>query len=129
MKTIELEDGTTVTEFDVQLMSVEEISELTCKIQSEIGRCSTAKRHLGLTAKSKKDKKTNQKYVRLADRLTLLSEAQSWIGLIKRKKKDVTQKEFEWYRKFFNIAKESMKEKVIEKLVSETNSKMNYNIF
>lgn len=130
MKTrvIELEDGKTVTEIDVQFMELSEIQELIDTLQSEIFKLAKEKKQISTLPKCQKTQKTLKRLTKVSTRLMELQEAQCWIGRIKKVKRDNQSKERNWYKTFYTLIQDTIRKKDFDKVVEQTNIKMQYSI-
>lgn len=127
MRSINL-NGRTVTEVDVGFMKLDEVNQILEEIQSEIFKTAKEKRSLTTLPQCKKDTKSLRKVNALSKRLMDLQEAQCWIGRFRKKKRDTMQKEKTWYRAFYSLTKDTIRKGVLEKLIEQTNKKVEYSI-
>lgn len=128
MKILEMPDGTVVSEIDVSFMDLKEISNLLAQIQSEVFRVAKERRRIATMPKNKKDFRTLKNYNKYAIQLMNLQEAQCWIGKIRKAKRDVMQKQRDWYKKFYELSKDSIKKKDFEKIVEQTSTSVSYKL-
>jgi hypothetical protein len=127
MRSVDL-NKRTLTEVDIGFMELDEINQVLEEVQSEIFKAAKEKKTLTTLPRCKKDIKSMRKVNKLSKRLMDLQEAQCWIGRIRKQKRDTMQKEKRWYRAFYSLTKDTVRKSVLEKLIQQTNEKMDYAI-
>lgn len=127
MRTITL-NNKLYTEVDVSLMELNQIQLLIEELQSEIFKKSSEKRKLCTLPACKKDVKTLKKVAKLTDELSELQIAQTWVGRIKKQKRDTMSKEKQWFRAAFISLSFLVRKGLLEKVIKETNEKLGYTI-
>lgn len=127
MRSVDLNERT-LTEVDIGFMELDEINQVLEEVQSEIFKAAKEKKTLTTLPRCRKDSKTLKKVNKLSKRLMDLQEAQCWIGRVRKQKRDTMQREKKWYRTFYSLTKDTVRKGVLEKLVQQTNEKMDYAI-
>ncbi len=117
-----------LTEVDIGFMEINEINQVLEEIQSEIFKAAKEKKNLTTLPRCNKDTKSLKKVNTLSKKLIDLQEAQYWIGGFRKQKRDTLQKEKQWYRAFYSLTKASVRKGVLEKLIEQTNKKVEYAI-
>lgn len=128
LKVAELDDGTTVSEVDVQFMELSEIQQLMDRLQSELLLLAKEKKVLSTLPSCKKSQKTLKRLTKISTRLISIQEAVCWISRIKKNKRDTMAKEKAWLYSFYKYAQENLRQKQFDKFVKQTNIKMQYTI-
>lgn len=125
MRTIQL-NNSTITDTDLQFMELHEINSIMCELQEKSHKLAAEKRRLTTLPKNKKNGKTISEVTGLSEQLMKIQDDINYVSMLKKNKRDVMQKERDFYQKFAEIAKRTLKKNVFQSILGEATQELGY---
>lgn len=120
-------NGKKYTKDMIRNMSIQELEELSVEIQENIQQCSLLRKRIHLFNSKKLNDVNKKKLMSCESKISIFYQMATFVGCVKKGKRDSMQKERDWYKEFFHRV-DYDSSILIDDIIDDVNTRMGYTI-